>query len=606
MAIDLKTLCFDIDSLHEAYAAGVTAEAMLTEVLRRIAVTADPGIFLHLANYETLVANARQLDVFDPVAKPLWGVPFAVKDNINVAGMPTTAGCPAFAYIAEKDAFVVARLRAAGAIPVGKANLDQFATGLVGVRTPHPVPKNAIDPAIVPGGSSSGSGVIVAHGAVAFSLGTDTAGSGRVPAALNNIVGLKPSLGAVSATGVIPACRTLDTVSVFALTVPDACAAYQVMTAYDETDAYSRPLRPPEMPGASTAFTVGVPDLATRIFDGDDVQAASFKQSLESLKALGATIVEIDFSPFYEVAKLLYHGPWVAERYAAIRKVIETLPSALHPVTRNIVESARTFTAADTFEAMYRLADLRRETAPLIAGVDMLCVPSIPTFFTTEDLVADPVEPNTRLGAYTNFVNLLDLCAIAVPTAPRTDGRPGSVTLLAGWGRDRAIAHTADLLHRAEAPTLGATNHRLSKTSSLPLDVEAGSDEIAIALVGAHMQGLPLNHQVAGRGGRLLFAGETAPEYRLYALAGGPPARPGMVRQESGGAAIAIEVWAMPVTSFGELMQEIPQPLGIGTINLSDGRQVKGFVCEPAGLQASEDITHHAGWRNYMKSLDVA
>lgn len=606
MAIDLETLCFDIDSLHEAYAAGATAEAILTEVLRRIATTADPGIFLHLANLETLAADARQLGVFDPVAKPLWGVPFAVKDNINVAGMPTTAGCPAFAYVAEQDAVVVARLRAAGAIPVGKTNLDQFATGLVGVRTPHPVPKNPIDPAIVPGGSSSGSGVIVAHGAVTFSLGTDTAGSGRVPAALNNIVGLKPSLGAVSTTGVIPACRTLDTVSVFALTVPDAFTAYQVMTAYDEIDAYSRHLRPPEMPGASTAFTVGVPDVATRIFYGDNVQAASFKQSLESLKALGANIIEMDFTPFYEVAKLLYHGPWVAERYAAIREVIEANPSALHPVTRKIVESARTFTAADTFDAMYRLADLRRETAPLITGVDMLCIPSIPTFFTTEDLVADPVEPNTHLGTYTNFVNLLDLCAIAVPTASRTDGRPGGVTLLAEWGQDGAIARTADLLHQAESPALGATGHRLSETSALPMHAEASSDEIAVALVGAHMQGLPLNHQIARRGGRILFAGETAPEYRLYALAGGPPARPGMLRQETGGAAIAVEVWAIPVISFGELMQEIPQPLSIGTINMSDGLQVKGFLCEPAGLQASEDITHYAGWRNYMKSLDVA
>ncbi len=603
MAIDLKSLRFNLKSLHDAYAAGAVAEDVMLEVLRRIQTIDDPGIFLHCADASALAHAVKEIGAFNPDAKPLWGVPFAVKDNIDVKGMPTTAACPDFAYMPNEDAFVIAHLRAAGAIPIGKTNLDQFATGLVGVRTPHPAPKNAVDPAIVPGGSSSGSGVIVAHGAVTFALGTDTAGSGRVPAALNNIVGLKPSLGTASTRGVIPACRTLDTVSVFGLTVEDAFAAFSAMAGYDAADAYSRPIGALSMSALPMAFSVGVPDAASRIFFGDEAQAQSYAQTLQRLEQLGATIVELDFEPLYEVAALLYHGPWVAERYAAIRDVIETTPSSLHPVTRGIVEGARNFTAADTFDAVYRLADLRRQTAPMIDNVDMLCVPSIPTFYTVDDLIADPVRPNTRLGTYTNFVNLLDMCGIAVPTAPRPDGRPGSITFLAPWGKDGLIASAADLLHRSEGPKLGATAQNQQITAKITPSAHVGANDISVALVGAHMQGLPLNHQILERGGHLLFAGETAPEYRLYALAGEPPARPGMVRQNVDGAAIAVEVWSMPAASFGAFMKDIPQPLGIGTITLSDGQEVKGFLCEQAGLAGAEDITRYGGWRNYIKSI---
>jgi len=600
----LAALPFDLPRLHAAYETGVSAGDVMAEALRRIEMVGDPGIFLHLADIDALKAEAAALGRFDPAAKPLWGLPFAVKDNIDVAGMPTTAACPDFAYDAKRDAFVVARLRAAGAIPIGKTNLDQFATGLVGLRTPYPVPLNAIDPAIAPGGSSSGSGVAVAHGLVAFSLGTDTAGSGRVPAALNNIVGLKPSLGALSSSGMLPACRTLDTVSVFAQTVEDAYRVFQECAGYDAEDDYSKAMPAPALAPPPKRFKVGAPTQASRRFFGDDVQAESFGRALDSLAALGGEIVEIDFTPLYDVAGLLYDGPWVAERYAAIRQVIEANPDALHPVTRQIVESATRYSAADTFEAFYKLAALRRQAEPLLAGVDILCAPSIPTFYSVADLEADPIGPNSRFGTYTNFVNLLDLCGLAAPTGPRSDGRPGSVTLLAPAGEDALVVAIAASLHRAAGPSLGATGWGLPPAPA-PAPAAPREDEIAVALVGAHMEGLPLNHEVSDRGGRFLYAGTTTPEYRLFSLAGGPPHRPGMIRDPNG-AAIALEVWAMPRTAFGGFMAGIPQPLGIGTVNLADGSKVKGFLCEPAGLQGASDITECGGWRAFLASQKQA
>nr|MCU0906351.1 allophanate hydrolase [Paracoccaceae bacterium] len=428
---DLASLSFDIGALHAAYAGGLSPTAVMAEALRRIAAADDPAMFLALRTAEDLMAEAAALPAFDPVAYPLWGIPFAVKDNIDVAGMPTTAACPAYAYAPERDAFVVARLRAAGAIPVGKTNLDQFATGLVGVRSPYGVPRNAIDPAIVPGGSSSGSAVAVARGVVSFSLGTDTAGSGRVPAALNNIVGLKPTLGTLSATGVVPACRTLDTISIFALTVADAHAAFRAASGYDTADAYSRPIPAPPLAAPPPVLTVAVPDTATIEFFGDTVQAASFTAALDRLAAHGARIVPIDFTAFYDVARMLYEGAWVAERMTVIEDLMRRDPAAIHPVTARIIAAADKLSAADAFRGIYRLADLRRKAEALMQGADLICVPTIPTFYSLADLAADPVGPNSRFGTYTNFVNLMDLCGIAVPVAPRSDGRPGSVTLLA-------------------------------------------------------------------------------------------------------------------------------------------------------------------------------
>lgn len=498
MSLDLTELSFDIAALRAAYAAGATPQAVIAEVYRRIEAAGDPGIFISLRDEADVAAEAGALPAFDAEKTPLWGIPFAIKDNIDLAGTPTTAACPAYTYQPETDAFAVAALKAAGAIPIGKTNLDQFAAGLVGVRSPYPIPKNAIDPEIVPGGSSAGSAVAVARGLVTFALGTDTAGSGRVPAALNNIVGLKPTLGALSNTGVVPACRTLDTISVFALTVPDAWAAFSAAAKYDAADAYARKVPVPPLAPPPPVMRIGVPDAATREFFGDTVQANSFGAALDRLTAAGATVVEIDFTPFYEVAKLLYEGAWVAERLSVIDDLLAEEPDAVHPVTREIIGGGANLSAVDAFRGIYRLAELKRKAEPLLDQVDLLCVPTIPTFYSVEDLVADPIGPNSRFGTYTNFVNLMDLCGIAVPTGPRSDGRPGSVTLLARAGQDAAAAAIADQVHRCAGESLGATGHSLPPAA--PPSAGPLPHEVAIAAVGAHMSGLPLNHELTSRG----------------------------------------------------------------------------------------------------------
>ncbi|WP_050931096.1 allophanate hydrolase [Aestuariivita boseongensis] len=586
-----KDMPLTLDALREAYDSGATPSDIVREVYRRIEAVGDPAIFIHLRPMEDVLAEADALAERSD-EQPLWGTPFVVKDNIDVAGIPTTAACPAYAYTPGRDAFVVARLRAAGALVIGKTNLDQFATGLVGVRSPYGVPKNAIDPDIVPGGSSSGSGVAVGHGFVTFSLGTDTAGSGRVPAALNNVVGLKPSLGALSATGVVPACRTLDTISIFAANVTDAFAAFQVACAEDTEDAYSKQVTAGNLSAPPPAFRVGVPDAASRIFFGDTVQAASFEDSLTQLQALGATIVELDFSPFYAVAEMLYEGAWVAERYTVVEDLMRDAPDALHPTTAKIIGAAKQLSAADAFRGIYRLKELERAAHGLLAQIDLLCVPTIPTFYSVADLEADPVTPNSNLGTYTNFVNLLDMCGIAVPSKPRSDGRPGSVTFLAASGSDALVGSIAAAF--AGEAVAGKPGH-------------ATESEIAIAVCGAHMSGMALNHELTSRGGRLLEATCTAPRYRLYALAGGPPQRPGLLRIEKG-AKIELEVWALPKSTVGAFLEGIPAPLSIGTVELESGTKAHGFLVETTGVQGAEDITHLGSWRAYqdMKHKPVA
>ena len=597
--MSLADLPFHLTSLRQAYADGLRPQDVIAECYRRIANANDPGVFIRLFDEASTRAEAAGLGDRD-LEKPLWGVPFAVKDNIDIAGHPTTAACPAFAYDANDDAFVVASLRDAGAIPIGKTNLDQFATGLVGVRSPYPPPGNAIDPDIVPGGSSSGSAVAVARGVVSFALGTDTAGSGRVPAALNNIVGLTPTLGSLSATGIVPACRTLDTVSIFALTVADSYDVFRACAEFDAADAYSRRIPFPPMAAPPPSFKVGVPDAAGRIFFDDEVQAASYASALERVRACGGEIVEMDFSPFYATAEMLYEGAWVAERYAVIEKLLSRDPDSIHPTTRAVIEPAARLSAADAFRGFYRLEALRRAVEPLLASVDLLCVPTVPTFYRIGDLAADPIGPNSRLGTYTNFVNLLDLCGLAVPVAPRSDRWPGSVTLLASAGHDGLLASLGAQLHADAGVPLGATKWALPEREI----AEGGAlpDEIEVVVVGAHMSGLPLNGELTRLGGRFLKATRTAATYRLYRLAGGPPLRPGLVRTKDG-AAIDVEVWALPATAVGAFMRGIPAPLGIGRVEIEGGRHLSGFLCEWAGLDGAEDITAYGGWRAYYRSL---
>ena len=591
-----------IAALVAAHAGGKPIAATIEETYARVAAHKDPALFISLRPKAAALAEARRLDAEGPDGKPLYGVPFAVKDNIDVAGLPTTAACPAFAYTPERSAFVVEALNRAGAIVVGKTNLDQFATGLVGVRSPYGVPRNALKRDLIPGGSSSGSATAVAAGLVPFSLGTDTAGSGRVPAALNGIVGLKPSLGALSATGLVPACRTLDTISIFALDVVDAFAAFQAACGYDEQDGYSRRFPRPELSGLEKGLRIGVPRADQLQFFGDADAEAAFARDGESVEALGMRLVEFDFEPFAEVARLLYEGPWVAERYAATKPLIETHPEALHPVTRAIIEGARKFDAVAAFEAFYKLADRRRTAEGAWSAFDVMLLPTIPRPYTLAEVETEPVLLNSRLGTYTNFVNLLDLCAIAAPAGMRGDGLPSSVTLIAPAGDDGLVAGLAAAIHaRSEAP-MGATGRPAPRLPKAPATAPSG--RIGLAVVGAHLAGLPLNPELVALGASFVSEVETAPDYRLYALAGAKPDKPGLLRVADGaGAAIKAEVWALDPESFGAFVARIPAPLGVGTVRLADGSTVKGFLVEPAGVAGATDISKFGGWRGYLASL---
>lgn len=587
-----------ISDYRKAYRSGaMTPSTAVAQLYERIAAHGDESIFITLRPKDEVVAEAQALEARGAAGLALYGIPVAVKDNIDVAGLPTTAACPDFAYSPERDATVVARLRAAGALVVGKTNLDQFATGLVGVRSPYGAPRNTFDPEIVPGGSSSGSAVAVAAGLVPISLGTDTAGSGRVPAGLNNIVGLKPTLGALSTTGVVPACRSLDCVSIFALTVEDAYTAFEVATGFDASDSYSRevalkasalPLRP----------RIGVPDAASLRFGGDAASQAAFEASMVDIRGLGSDIKPVDMSALFEVAALLYQGPWVAERYQGIRTFIEKSASSMHPTTRAITEGATKFSAADAFAALYKLADLRRATASIWRDIDMLMVPTFPRPRTVADLEKDPIGPNSELGTYTNFVNLLDLCALAVPGCFRGDGLPSGVTLIAPAGMDAQLASLGTRLHRAAGVPLGATGRQLESDWERPV---VGDDEIELVVVGAHMSGLPLNGELSSLGARFVRETDTRPDYKLFALPGGPPYRPGLLRVEEGaGSRMKVEVWALSPASFGTFVAKVPAPLSIGTVRLADGTAPKGFLVEAQGTSGARDISSFGGWRAFV------
>ncbi len=437
-----------VGALFAAYENGLGPARAIADVYRRIEAAGDPGIFISLVPEEDAVAAARALGPFDPQRQPLWGVPFAIKDNIDLAGLPTTAACPAFAYSPVASAPAVTRLVAAGAIPIGKTNMDQFATGLVGLRTPYPAPRNPFDPDIVPGGSSSGSAVAVARGLVTFALGTDTAGSGRVPAGLNNIVGLKPTRGAVSACGVVPACRTLDCVSIFALTVEDAVAVYRTVAGFDPDDPFSRPLPPPRLGREPVrGLRIGVPDAANRVFAGDDRARRAFDRAVDAVAGLGTALTEVDLAPFLAAGRLLYEGPWVAERYAAVGDFITRQPDATHPVVRQIISAGTQISGADAFAGLYRLAELRRAIEPVWAPIDVLLVPTLPRPYSVAEALADPLRINSELGTYTNFVNLLDLCALAVPGPLREDEFPSGITLIAPAGSDDRLADLGAAIH---------------------------------------------------------------------------------------------------------------------------------------------------------------
>jgi allophanate hydrolase len=588
----------DIVAAHRSGAA--TPEQTVRRTYERIRAYADPAIFITLRDEAEALAEARELMASGPEGKPLYGVPVAIKDNIDVAGLPTTAACPAFAYKAGADATAVTRLRLAGAIVIGKTNLDQFATGLVGVRSPYGAPRNPFREDLISGGSSSGSAVAVAAGIVPIALGTDTAGSGRVPAGLNNIVGLKPSVGLISTTGVVPACRSLDCVSVFALTVDDAFTALQAMAIPDASDPYSRVLATGTLGAAPPSMVVAVPDANGQMFFGDANSEKSFRTAITLLRNMGATIKEIDISPLLEAARLLYEGPWVAERYAAVGKFIEAHPDEVHPVTRQIITGGAAVSAADTFRAFYRLAALKRTAHEIFSGFDTLMVPTVPAAYTKKQLEADPIALNSNLGTYTNFVNLLDLCGIAVPVSFASDGTPYGATFLAPAGRDAALASLGRALRAQTELPLGSLGVQQTPLSHLAPMAKPG--EILIAVVGAHLSGMPLNGELRALNARFVEETETAADYRLYALAGTTPPKPGMLRVAEGeGASIALEIWALTAEGFGRFVAGVPSPLSIGTLRLADGRQVHGFLVEPLATEGARDISEFGGWRKFVE-----
>jgi allophanate hydrolase len=601
---DLTELSFHLTSLREAYRQGAPVREVIGEAVRR-AATDTHHAFIHRLSPAELEPYLARLDGIAPDSLPLYGVPFAVKDNIDLAGVPTTAACPEYAYTPTRTAFVVQRLIDAGAVPIGKTNLDQFATGLNGTRSPYGACQNAHDPAFVSGGSSSGSAVSVAKGWASFSLGTDTAGSGRVPASFNHLVGLKPTLGLLSGTGVVPACKTVDTLSVFALTAADARAVFEVAAAFDEADAYSRARAGAGADFSGGPFRFGVPRAADLDFFGNSAAAALFQTSIERLKGLGGTPVEVDLSPFMEAARLLYEGPWVAERFVAIQAFLDQHPEAVFPPVRTIIEGGRHKTAAEAFAAQYRLKALKRECDAVWQRIDCLLTPTAGTIYRIADMQADPIRLNSNLGRYTNFMNLLDYSAVAVPAgflaSGEAAGLPWGVTLAAPAFHDLHLLALADRLHRTLGDTpLGATAARLADTPPCPAPSPADSGTIRVAVCGAHLDGLPLNHQLTSRGARLVAQVQSAPEYRFYALAGGPPMRPGMVKVAEGGAAIAMEIWELPAQHFGGFVAGIPAPLGIGKVRLADGSEVPGFICEAIGTQGATDITAFGGWRAWL------
>jgi allophanate hydrolase len=584
-----------------AHRAGtMTPEETVARSYARTRAHADPAIFITLRDEQEALAEARALAGRDP-GLPLYGIPVAVKDNIDVKGMPTTAACPAFAYQAARDATCVARLRQAGAIMIGKTNLDQFATGLVGVRSPYGVPRNTLDPKLIPGGSSSGSAVAVAAGLVPLALGTDTAGSGRVPALLNNIVGLKPSLGLASTYGVVPACRTLDCVSVFALTTDDAWATLAVLAGRDVNDAYSRE-RPLGVLGVMPpAVKIGVPRPSERVFFGDQQSASDYAAALDRLVRLGAEIVEIDIEPFYETARLLYDGPWVAERYATAESLIASSPASMHPVTREIILGGARPNAVAAFKAFYRLEELRRAAEYTFRRVDLLALPTAPTLYTVDQVLADPIQLNSRLGTYTNFVNLLDLCGLAVPAALRGT-RPFGITLLATSGGDALLASVGRVFHADTALPLGALGH---PQPALPPSPARSGDALALAVVGAHLSGMPLNGELKALGARFVESAVTAADYRLFALADTVTRKPGLLRVASGeGTRIAVEVWTLPPAEFGRFVAAVPPPLSIGSVKLADGRLVKGFLVEAEAVAGARDISAYGGWRAFVAAAE--
>ncbi|MES2821627.1 MAG: allophanate hydrolase [Pseudomonadota bacterium] len=590
-----------LDAVKTAYQKGQTTARQLIAALRARAEALNPEfrLFIHLLTQEELEPYLAALDGKTPDSLPLYGVPFAIKDNIDLAGIPTTAACPAFAYVPTQSASLVEQLIALGAVPLGKTNLDQFATGLNGTRSPYGECRNSVHPDYPSGGSSAGSALAVALGVASFALGTDTAGSGRVPAALNNLVGLKASKGLLSTAGVVPACRTLDCVTYFTATAREASQLLVLTAKLDPRDAYSRgnaQWNDGSAFGTPRPFRFGVPRQLE--FLGCGESPALFAACVERLEALGGQAVEIDFSPFLEAARLLYEGPWVAERYSVAGELIEAQPEAVLPVIRAVLEKAPGTTAVELFLAQYRLQDLKARCDRIMADLDCVLTPAYPRPVTLAELHAEPVTRNSDLGHYTNFMNMLDYAAVAVPAGVMANALPWGITLFGRALTDQYLLSLADALQRRhDLPLAGERRLNLAAPGN-----PARNDRARLVVCGAHLDGLALNWQLKQRGARLVEATHSSADYQLYALAGGPPLRPGMLRVTEGGVAIEVEVWELPSSELGSFLTGIPAPLGLGKVQLADGRWECGFICEPYGLEGAQPISQFGGWRAYLAS----
>ena len=590
-----------ISAIHAAYRSGELIPHQLVHRCLQQAQAGERQVWISLLSSEQLQSYLDGLEGHSPDDLPLFGIPFAIKDNIDLAGLPTTAACPDYSYQPLASAFVVQQLIAAGAIPLGKTNLDQFATGLVGVRSPYGACQNSIDPDYISGGCSSGSAVAVATSQVCFSLGTDTAGSGRVPAAFNNILGLKGTKGRISCSGVVPACKSLDCVTIFAQTAADLAAVWPIAAQFDPQDPFAREALPAKAIAAS--FRFGVPASEQLKFFGDEAAEVLFWQSVKTLETLGGEAVTVDLDPFLQAARLLYEGPWVAERLAAIKDFFRADPGRCLPVIQTIVGGAESRSAVDAYEALYKLQRLKRIADAELAKVDLIVTPTTGTIYQIGEVLNDPIQLNSNLGYYTNFMNLLDYSAIALPCGFRTGGDkqelPFGITLFAPAFQDDVLLALGDQWQRQLALPLGAGHQPLP--ADTPVVVMPQADTIDVVVCGAHLSGLPLNWQLTERNAVLVQTTTTAACYRMYALAGGPPYRPGLIRDEQVGKAIDVEVWRVPAEHFGSFVAGIPAPLGIGKVQLADGAWVSGFICEPYGIAGAEEITALGGWRHYMR-----
>lgn len=583
-----------IENWRVAYASG---EIKLHDLIAYTATIQNTdNAWIELANEAQLLSQLNYLVGKQPSELPLYGIPFAVKDNIDVAGFHTTAACEQAKYLSQKDATVISKLKAAGAVVIGKTNLDQFATGLVGVRSPFGAVKNSFNPEYISGGSSSGSSVAVANGQVPFSLGTDTAGSGRVPAGHNNIVGLKPTKGWFSTSGLIPACRTIDTISIFALTVDDSWQVAQIMQGFDSADEYSR-VHPANVPSQFSKQKIAIP--AQLEFHGDAQSEMAFAQAVERVKTLGYEVEAIDFTVFNQLASALYNKSWVAERTSAVEKMVQR--EDCHLVIKQIIAQADKFSAVDAMQAEYERADLARKINLELDAFDALMVPTSPTIYRIADVEADPIVKNSHMGAYTNFVNFADLSALALPNIIRTDGLPSGVTFIAPAWMDQALVNFAQTWQMQTALNLGTSYQSYIKSQKID-----SVHSIQLAVVGAHLTGMPLNFQLITRKATLAKKTTTSANYRLFALKNTVPPKPGLQCTTKLGKAIDVEVWDVPLAEFGKIVAEVPAPLGIGNVQLADGSWVKGFICEGYALTDALDISHFGGWRAYIQSLQTS